>query len=117
MKRRSVLLFTMLLCLSLLLGGCGTKSKALAKLLAEDTQALNCIKKGESVVCKDYTVYSLHGGIDDSMDATRYARGMVETQDRMVSFDYVAKNNTTGYKYIFQSFDDLVRWAKSGGKT
>lgn len=115
MKRRLVLLFTMLLCLSLLLGGCGTKSKTLAKLLTEDAQALNCIKQGETVVCKDYTVYSLAGGIDDSIDATRYARGMVETGDRFVSFDYVAKNNTTGYKYIFQSYNDLVSWAKSGG--
>lgn len=115
MKRRSVLLFTSLLCLSLLLGGCGATSKTLAKLLAEDGQALSCIKTGETVVCEDYTVYSLEGGIDDSIDATRYARGMVETEDRFVSFDYVAKNNTTGYKYIFQSFDDLVSWSKSGG--
>lgn len=115
MKRRLALLLTALLCLSLLLGGCGTKSKTLTTLITEDTQALNCIKNGETVVCKDYTVYSLDGGIDDSINATRYARGMVETWDRMASFDYVAENNTTGYKFIFQSFDDLVSWAKLGG--
>lgn len=115
MRKKLAVLLTALLCISLILCGCGTKFKTLGALLSEDSHALDCVKKGETVTCKDYTVYSLKGGIDDSLDATRYARGMVETSDRFAEFDYVAENNSSGYKYIFQSFDDLVRWAKKGG--
>lgn len=112
MKRLISLLLAIALCLSLC--ACGTKGKPLAEVAREDPSSLSVIVGSrEKVICKDYTVYSTGGGIDDSIDATRYARGLSETTDRFVSFEYIVEDNKTGWKYIFESFNDLLIWAEN----
>ena len=76
----------------------------------------DCSSAGSPIVCKDYSAYYLGGGIDDSLKATRYARGMLEVDDQFAEFDYVVKDNQTGWKYIFEVYSDLVEWAKQNSR-
>ena len=76
----------------------------------------DCSSADSPIVCKDYSVYYLGGGIDDSLKATRYARGMLEVDDQFAEFDYVVKDNQTGWKYIFEVYSDLVEWAKQNSR-
>lgn len=100
-----------LLCVAVILTGCGTRGKTLKEVLSNDVSVLEGLKEtGATIECKDYTLYSI-GGIDDSLNATRYSAGLIETTDRFVAYRYVVKDNETGWKYIFQSLNDIPIWA------
>lgn len=101
-------LLLVLLC-SLLLSACGKPT--LDEMLSKDPSALECLRNNRgSVSCSDYTVYCTGGGIDDSINATRYSSGLIITTDRFVNFKYVVLDNRTDWKYIFENLDDIPIW-------
>ena len=118
MKKSIVILLVIAVSITLLLSACGTRGKTLAEFLKDGSAGskIQNSSAGSPIVCKDYSVYYLGGGIDDSLKATRYARGMLEVDDQFAEFDYVVKDNQTGWKYIFEVYSDLVEWAKQNSR-
>ncbi len=107
--KKIVKLAILIVCITVVLVGCGRQ--ALGELLVENPAALEEIRnKKAEVVCSDYTVYCTGGGIDDSVDATRYSSGLIETSDRFTTYKYIVQDNETGWKYIFESLDDIPKW-------
>ena len=108
MKKR-MWVAVVLICVLAILVGCGTRGKTLREVVTADHNALAAARDGK-IVCKDYTV-EYQGGMEDSINATRYASGMVEVTDRFVDFHWVIVDNSSGWKYIFESYNDMVPWA------
>lgn len=119
MRKRIAILLVIATVISLLFTACGTRGKTLAEFV-QDSSAGSEIQKNSNqnvpIVCKDYSIYYLDGGIDDSLKATRYARGLIEVDDQFAEFDYVVKDNQTGWKYIFETYSDLVEWAMQNSR-
>lgn len=110
MTKRTVKIVAWVLLILLIFTGCGKQT--LDEMLADNVSALEEIRsKDTRIVCRDYTIYSIGNGIDDSTNATRYASGLVETTDRFVSYPYIVEDNKTGWKYIFEDMDDIPIWA------
>ncbi len=134
MKVATVLLCVFLLLLTMLfISGCDTNSSnlkdALEKLqpidnkygftlreaLEENPRAISILSREQTEICfEDYTVYSTGGGIIDSINATRYSTGLIETTDRFVSYEYVVVDNQSGWLYIFENLNDISTWVDRG---
>lgn len=114
---RQMLFCLIIATLIMTLVGCGTRSMTLREALREDPNALEILRterdKRVEFVYKDYTVYSTRGGMVDAINATRYASGLVETYDRFVSYEYVVKDNNSGWLYIFESLRDISTWVET----
>ena len=110
MKHKILVAVTVLCCIVLLVG-CGTSGKTLREVVREDPEALSGIRE-EDVVCKDYTV-KYNGGMYDDINATRYAKGMIEDPNRFCDYHYVIVDNSSGWIYMFESYHEMVSWAEN----
>lgn len=113
MKRVIVASIIIVVCIIRFLAAYGTQGKSLDRLLSEDPYVLEKIKTScETITCEDYTVYHLDGGIEDTPKATRYAKGLIDTTDRFVNYQYIVKDNQSGWLYIFECVEDIPLWVK-----
>ena len=95
----------------------GCRTQTLDEWLEDSGNSLSILDdynptKKIEIKCSDYTLYAIHGGIDDSINATRYSHGLIETTDRLAEYPYIVEDNTTGWKYIFENRDDIITWAQ-----
>lgn len=97
----------------------GTRSKTLEEVLNEDPNTLNVIRRFDvtdkdksKLICKDFTVYNTGGGLSDDIDATHYAEGLIENDDRFCDYEYIVEDNKTGWKYMFEDYDDIYTWVE-----
>ena len=101
---KKVISLVLLLCIVL----CGCAKQTLDDLLENDPDALLSLSdSNKTISCKDYTIYNSGGGIEDSVNATRYSKGLIENPDRFLPYRYIVKDNATGWLYIFESLDDI----------
>lgn len=112
--KRIILTILLLSLIIALLTGCGKPT--LDEWLADSNNSLRILDddnptKTIEIKCSDYTLYSIHGGIDCAINATRYSFGLKETTDRFAEYPYIVKDNATGWKYIFENRNDIITWA------